>query len=128
VNDATTVTTKWLAADETDRLISSEKVEGTAVYERTGQHIGSIHHVMIDKYTGEVACAEMSFSGFLGISESYHPLPWKALTYDLRLGGYVTDVNRGTLEGTPSYRTSDMPNWSDRAYTWWIDKYSLPPV
>jgi hypothetical protein len=61
---------------------------------------------MIDKYTGQVACAVMSFSGFLVISESYHPLPWKALIYDLRLGGYVIDVNRGTLEGTPSYRAA----------------------
>jgi myo-inositol-hexaphosphate 3-phosphohydrolase len=50
MNDTTTVTTDRLAADETNRLISSEKVEGTAVYDRTGQHLGSIHHVMIDKY------------------------------------------------------------------------------
>ena len=128
MNDTTTVTTDRLATDETDRLISSEKVEGTAVYDRSGQHLGSIHHVMIDKYTGQVAYAVMSYGGFLGIGESYHPLPWQALTYDLRLGGYVTGVHRDRLERAPSYRTSDMPNWSDRAYTSRIDRYWLPPV
>jgi PRC-barrel domain len=128
MNDATTVTTDRLAADETNRLISSEKVEGTAVYDRTGQHLGSIHHVMIDKYTGQVAYAVMSFGGFLGIGESYHPLPWKTLTYDTRLGGYVTDVNRTRLEGAPSYRASDVPDWSDRAYTGRIDEYWMRSV
>ena len=70
MNDTTTVTTDRLAADETDWLISSEKVEGTAVYDRTGQHLGSIHHVTIDKYTGQVAYAVMSFGGFLRIGEA----------------------------------------------------------
>ena len=128
MNDVTTVTTDRLAADETNRLISSEKVESTAVYDRTGQNLGSIHHVMIDKYTGQVAYAVMSFGGFLGIGESYHPLPWKTLTYDTRLGGYVTDVTRVRLEGAPSYRASDMPNWSDRSYTDRIDKYWMRSV
>lgn len=128
MNDVTTVTTDRLAADETNRLISSEKVEGTAVYDRTGQNLGSIHHVMIDKYTGQVAYAVMSFGGFLGIGESYHPLPWKTLTYDTRLGGYVTEVTRVRLEGAPSYRSSDMPNWSDRSYTDRIDKYWMRSV
>jgi hypothetical protein len=83
---------------------------------------------MIDKYTGQVAYAVMSFGGFLGIGESYHPLPWKTLTYDTRLGGYVTDVSRSRLEGAPSYRASDMPNWSDRAYTERIDQYWMRSV
>ena len=59
-----------LAADETDELISSEKVEGTAVYDRKGEKIGSVHHLMINKYTGQVAYAVISFGGFLGIAPS----------------------------------------------------------
>ena len=81
-----------VAVDETDRLIASDKVEGTAVYNRAGESLGSVYTVMIDKYSGQVAYAVMSFGGFLGIGERYHPLPWKALTYDTRLGGYVVDV------------------------------------
>ncbi|HLY44311.1 MAG TPA: PRC-barrel domain-containing protein [Stellaceae bacterium] len=50
-----------------------------------------MHHLMIDKFTGQVDYAVMSFGGFLGIGESYHPLPWKSLDYDLSLGGYVVD-------------------------------------
>ena len=53
-------------ADETDRLISSEKVEGTAVYNREGENLGTVDHLMIDKFSGHVAYAVMSFGGFLG--------------------------------------------------------------
>jgi hypothetical protein len=126
VREARTAT--HLEADETHRLISSEKVDGTAVYDRRGERLGSIHHLMIDKYTGQVAYAVMSFGGFLGIGESYHPLPWKMLKYDTRLGGYVVDLDRNRLEGAPSYTSRDMPNWDDPSYTGRIDRYWMPPV
>jgi PRC-barrel domain len=128
MNDVSTATAAHLEADETDRLISSEKVEGTAVYDRRGERLGTVHHLMIDKYTGQVAYAVMSFGGFLGIGESYHPLPWKMLTYDIRLGGYLVDLDRSRLEGAPHYTSRDMPDWSDRSYTLRIDKYWMPPV
>ena len=129
VRDVRTATTAThLEADETSRLISSEKVAGTSVYDRRGESLGSVHHLMIDKYTGQVAYAVMSFGGFLGIGESYHPLPWKMLTYDTRLGGYVVDLDRRRLEGAPSYTARDMPNWDDRSYTGRIDQYWIRPV
>lgn len=127
MTDTTTVTTSNAATDETDRLISSEKVEGTAVYDRRGERLGTINHVMVDKYTGQVAYAVMSFGGFLGIGEQYHPLPWKVLTYDTRLGGYVVDLDRSRLERAPSYTPRDTPNWSDRSYTGRIDEYWTVP-
>ena len=127
MDDVRTATAAHLEADETYRLISSEKVEGTAVYDRRSERLGSVHHLMLDKYTGQVAYAVMSFGGFLGIGESYHPLPWKMLTYDTRLGGYVVDLNRDRLEGAPSYKLRESPNW-DRSYTGRVDQYWMPPV
>ena len=112
-----------VATDETDRLIASDKVEGTAVYNPQGEHLGKVYNFMVDKYTGQVAYAVMSFGGFLGMGESYHPLPWKVLTYDTRLGGYVVDLDRSRLEGAPSYTSSTLPNWSDQDYRRRIDAY-----
>ena len=128
MDDVRTATAGPLEADETHRLISSDKVGGTAVYDRRGERLGTVHHLMIDKFSGQVAYAVMSFGGFLGIGESYHPLPWKTLTYDTRLGGYVVDLDRSRLEGAPSYTSRDMPDWSDRSYTSRIDRYWMPPV
>jgi PRC-barrel domain len=77
-----TTTGGGTAIEETDRLIASDKVEGTAVYNRQGERLGTVHNFMVDKSTGRVAYAVMSFGGFLGMGESYHPLPWRVLTYD----------------------------------------------
>jgi uncharacterized protein YrrD len=41
-----------VATDETNTLISSDKVEGTSVYNRQGEKLGSIHTLMIDKISG----------------------------------------------------------------------------
>ena len=104
-----------VAVNETERLIASDKVEGTPVYNRQGEAMGSVYTVMIDKYSGQVAYAVLGFGGFLGIGERYHPLPWKALDYDPKLGGYVADVSREQLERAPSYASDEMP-WDNPGY------------
>src|SRR5690348_12074121 len=111
------------ATEETSQLIASDKVEGTAVYNRNGDRLGSVYNFMVNKRSGQVAYAVMSFGGFLGIGSSYHPLPWNALNYDVNLGGYRVDVTRAHLEAAPRYTASTEPNWSDRAYTDRVDQH-----
>src|SRR5262249_44813589 len=111
----TTVIGKPVEVDETNRLISSEQADGTVVYNNAGLRLGAIHRRMIAKFTGQVEYAVMSFGDFLGIGESYHPLPWRTLTYSTSLGGYCVDLTRARLEGSPHYTMSRQPDWSDRA-------------
>jgi sporulation protein YlmC with PRC-barrel domain len=42
-----------VATDETDRLIASNKVEGTVVYNRQGDRLGTIYNFMVDKRSGK---------------------------------------------------------------------------
>ena len=76
-----------MTADENGRLISSDTVEGTAVHDRHREKLGTVHHLMIGKYTGQVAYAVISFGGFLGIGAEHHPIPWRLLDYDEKMGG-----------------------------------------
>jgi sporulation protein YlmC with PRC-barrel domain len=104
-----------VARDETTQLISSDKVAGTSVYDTEGSHIGAIESVMIGKADGRVAYAVLSFGGFLGIGTEHYPVPWPALKYDTRIGGYVTGITREQLQGAPhgsSWATADV----DRHY------------
>jgi hypothetical protein len=113
---------------ETASLIGSDKVEGTAVYGADDQKIGSIQRIMIDKVSGKVAYAVTSFGGFLGIGEDYYPLPWPALKYDTRLGGYRTGLTADRLRGAPKYsRTSDW-DWNDRARDREVYDYYKAPL
>jgi hypothetical protein len=117
-----------LAKDETYSCIAADKVEGTAVYDRAGEKLGSIHNVMIDKRSGRVVYAVMSFGGFLGIGERYHPLPWDVLHYDTGQGGYVVDLNRQQLEGAPTYGRDEQPNYDDPVWGRKVyDYYGVPP-
>ncbi len=101
-----------VAIDETDRLIASDKVAGTEVFDRDGTRLGTVYNFMVDKVTGQVAYAVMSFGGFLGLGERFHPLPWKALTYDPERGGYVVDLDRARLEAAPSFAAGEEP-WNN---------------
>jgi len=101
---------------ETGTVIAAEKVNGTNVYNAAGESLGEIHDVMIDKLSGKVAYAVMSFGGFLGIGEKYHPLPWSTLRYDTSKGGYVVNVSREQLKDAPMYELGKEPRWGDRAY------------
>jgi sporulation protein YlmC with PRC-barrel domain len=105
------------------KLISASKVSGTSVYNPAGEKLGSVYDVMIDKTSGKTEYAIMSFGGFLGIGNSYHPLPWHSLNYDERHGGYVVNIDRSRLEGAPVYTADEPDRWSDPAYGRQIDSY-----
>jgi len=112
---ATSKASSGVATNETDELIASNKVEGTAVYNRQGESLGTVYNFMVGKRSGKVEYAVMSFGGFLGIGESYHPIPWEKLTYDTRQGGYVVDIDESQLRDAPRYGAGEDP-FSDPAY------------
>lgn len=96
---------------ETGTLIGSDKVEGTAVYDADAKKIGSIARVMIEKTSGRVSYAVLSFGGFLGIGDDYYPLPWHSLKYNVDLGGYQTMIPIDKLEGAPKYGRAGGWDW-----------------
>jgi hypothetical protein len=60
---------------ETFSLIGSDKVEGTNVYGADSEKVGYIERVMIDKVSGKVSYAVLSFGGLLGIGDDHYLLP-----------------------------------------------------
>ncbi len=108
---------------ETGTLIGSDKVEGTAVYGADSQKIGTIERVMIDKFSGKVSYAVLSFGGFLGIGDDHYPLPWQSLKYDTALGGYVTGITEAQLQGAPKYQNDNAWDWADSMRTRAVNDY-----
>lgn len=113
---------------ETGNLIGSDKVEGTAVYSHADEKIGTIERVMIDKLSGKVAYAVLSFGGFLGIGDDHYPIPWSKLTYDERVGGYRTDISKAELTDAPRYTAQEDFDWADQeAGRGVYNHYGIPP-
>lgn len=100
---------------ETRDLISSDRVEGTVVYNPQGERLGTIRRFMVDKRTGKAHYAVMQFGGFLGLGSDYYPIPWELLTYQPSQGGYVVDITREQLDQAPHYEETAMPDY-DRGY------------
>jgi len=111
-----------LKEKETHSLIAADKVEGTTVYDTQGEKIGSIHRIMIDKLTGRVDYAVLSFGGFLGVGERYHPLPWRMLAYDEALEGYVVNLSKERLDNAPSYAEHELA-WHDPRFGTTVTDY-----
>ena len=109
-------------------LIESNRVEGTAAYDPQGNKIGSINRLMIEKTSGKVVYAVMSFGGFLGLGTEEHTIPWNKLNYDTSLGGYRTDITKEQLEGAPTFYRDRDYNWSDREHERGLyDYWGVPP-
>jgi sporulation protein YlmC with PRC-barrel domain len=92
-------------------VISSERVEGTNVYNPDGKKLGTIDDLMIDKISGQVRYAVMEFGGFMGIG-----------TYDTGLEGYVVPLSTPQLEGAPRYASDKVPAY-DEAYSATLNQY-----
>ena len=106
---------KIITRDETRDLISSDKVEGTAVYNRKGEKLGMISNFMVGKRNGRVEYAVLSFGGLFGMGERNYPLPWDVLTYDPDQEGYVVDLDKDRLKEAPSYERGSDPTY-DRTF------------
>jgi hypothetical protein len=97
----------------THDLIESDKVVGTNVYRPNGDKIGKIERLMIDKFSGQVAYAVMSFGGFLGMGHEHYPVPWALLDYEKKQEGFVVNISDDQLKNAPKFDPGDEWDWAD---------------
>ena len=88
-------------------LIASDRVEGTAVFNKAGERIGRIRRFLVNKQSGNAQYAEMEFGGFLGIGKDTYPLPWELLEFDVDKGGYAVDLTEEQLREAPRHSETD---------------------
>src|ERR1700688_2875171 len=95
-------------------LVASDRIEGTPVFGADGKRIGKIERLMIEKRTGKVDFAVLSFGGFLGIGADHYPIPWSLLTYNEKLGGYQVSLTEEQLKNAPKLGLHETFDWSGR--------------
>ena len=107
-------------------LISSNKVEGTKVFNTAGDKLGSIESVMIEKTSGTVRYAVLEFGGFLGMGTDRYPLPWGIMKYDQRQDGYVVPIDKNVLKDAPKYPENEYPEYNEEYGRRIYDYYQQP--
>ena len=113
---------------QTSSLITSDSVEGMPVYDVHGKRIGKVERLMIDKLTGQIAYAILSFGGFLGIGKDHYPIPWSMLTYNEKPDGFQVDITEEELKNAPKIEPGE--NWeqttrarNEDVYDYWEVRY-----
>lgn len=102
------------------------KIEGADIYSPDGEPIGAIESLMIDKKTGKVAYAVMSFGGFFGIGEEFYPIPWEKLVYDPDHDAFKLDIDKDRLSQAPKIIDEASYDWSRAEGRKIHDYYGLP--
>lgn len=109
--------------------ICASKVIGTNVKDQRGQKIGEVEDVVLDKQSNSIVFAIVSFGGFLGMAEKYHPIPWSSLAYDEEEKGYVVEYTKEQLQAAPAGSIEELTvdnglRVRDRAYDYYkADRY-----
>lgn len=95
------------ATGHTSAILAS-KVKGTAVYNASGDKIGHVEDVVLDKKSDHIMFAALGFGGVLGVGEKYYPVPWSMLDYNKDKGGYIVPLSKDVIEAAPTYRLEDL--------------------
>ena len=110
--------------------IRARKVLGTTVKNTSGDRVGEIEDVVLDKLSDRIMFAIVGMGGFLGIGEKYHPLPWASLHYDESADAYVIPFTREQLMAAPADTIQELTRgdgvaaFRQRAH----DYYQVPTV
>lgn len=96
------------------RLIASDRVERTAVRRSDGTKVGSIERVMIDKVSGKVAYAVLSFGGFMGVGVKHIPIRWDRMKYGVSLDAYEINLSDEELSRAPLFEGDEEFDWGYR--------------
>ncbi|KFC72216.1 PRC-barrel [Bosea sp. LC85] len=83
--------------------IESDRVEGTAVFGRKNDQIGTIKRLLVEKVSGRVLYVDVTFGGFLGMGSHHLTIPWEKLAYDKELEGYRTDLTEAQVRAAAAF-------------------------
>ena len=96
-------------------LVSAATLAGQTLFDRSGDKLGVLKELFINKMTGQVEFVLGATGGFLGVGEKFHPLPWALLTYNATPEGYVVSVGKDVIRAAPAY---DREQLNSTHYGW----------
>ena len=94
-------------------LVPSDRVEGTPVYGRNSEKLGTIERLMLDKMSGTVAYAVIKSGGLLS-TQHHYPVSWSTLRYNPARHCYDSDLTLDELRSGPC-EFDETFDWGDRS-------------
>ena len=96
--------------------ISAKRILDKKIKDVSGNKIGDVEDLILDKTSNNIMFVAVSFGGLLGIGERYFPLPWSMLNYDASDDSYIIDISRDRLQTAPAYTVKELTEEDGEKY------------
>ncbi len=106
-------------------VVKASEVTGVDVKNTSGEKLGTINEIVIDKFQGKVNYLVLDFGGILGFGNKFFAIPWSLFSFDDKDGCFIMNIDKDRLKNAPGFDKDKWPNFSDMAFISSINKYYL---
>lgn len=104
-------------------VVKASEVVGVEVKSLTGEKLGTINDVVIDKVFGKVSYLVLDFGGFLSFGNKFFAIPWHLFTYDKEDDCFLLNMEKERLDDAPGFDKDNWPNFAAPEIISSIDEY-----
>ncbi|MEC5406273.1 PRC-barrel domain-containing protein [Paraburkholderia sp. MPAMCS5] len=104
-------------------VMAADTLDGNKVLSSDGEDIGKIKDIMLDVRSGRVAYAVLSSGGFLGMGDTLHAIPWRALTLDTEQKCFVLNMTAERVKNAPGFDKDHWPSMADQTWATSVHQY-----
>jgi sporulation protein YlmC with PRC-barrel domain len=101
----------------------AKTVIGMDVKNPQGEHLGKIHDLVLNFDDGDIAYVVISAGGLLGVGDTLHAVPWKALSLNSQADGFILNIDQTAWKNAPSFKENDWPEVADREWNRQLESY-----
>ena len=94
------------------KVVKSSEVTGVDVKNQSGENLGKINEVVIDKAHGKVSYLVLSFGGILGFGNKFFAIPWNMFTYNEEEDCFILNLDKERLKDAPGFDKDNWPNFT----------------
>jgi sporulation protein YlmC with PRC-barrel domain len=101
----------------------AKTVIGMDVKNSQGEALGKIHDLVLNFDHGDIAYVVISSGGLLGLGDTLHAVPWKALSLNSQADGFILNIDQTAWKNAPSFKENDWPEVADREWNRQLENY-----
>lgn len=102
---------------ENHNIVKASEIAGIKVLNNSGEDIGDINEVVLDKISGKVNYLVLDFGGFLGFGNKFFAVPWQKFSYNNEEDCFILNIDKERLKNAPGFDKEHWPNFADQNVT-----------
>jgi sporulation protein YlmC with PRC-barrel domain len=108
------------------KVVKASEVTGVEVHNLTGEELGKINEVVINKASGKVSYLVLDFGGVLGFGNKFFAIPWNMFTYNEESDCFMLNLAKERLKDAPGFDKDRWPNFTSPDVSTSIEQFYIP--